>query len=122
MMNPKSTIYVIFAIAIGYFLISAVPGRISMLTEQKLITTEGADSGDGQMLGTPDNFTENNNRSGSDTSDLTIGPESIEIPPEDRDTLQNDITSTNILDLTKWWIFDLLIAITIYWVAKNRFF
>jgi hypothetical protein len=119
-MNSKSTIYVVFAIAIGYFLISAVPGRISMLAEPKFVTTEGADSGDGQMLGIPDNFTENDNRSGSDIDSPILGPESIEKPPED--TLQNDLSSPNILNLTKWWVIDLLIAISVYWVAKNRFF
>jgi hypothetical protein len=119
-MNRKSTIYVVFAIAIGYFLISAVPGRISMLAEPKLITSEGVDSGDGQMLGAPDNFTENDNRSGSDIDSQTLGPESIEKPPED--TLQNDLTNQNILNLTKWWVIDLLIAVSVYLVAKNRVF
>ncbi len=111
MMTPKSLVYVVLAVAVGYMLVSAVPQQVAMYTTPPQMLernplvlganqTEGADTG---ILGTPENS--------SEMKALGVGDDVIH---------PSFIESTRLPELMKWWTVDILVALTIYWVAKNR--
>ncbi|MBD3207688.1 hypothetical protein GF319_15270 [Candidatus Bathyarchaeota archaeon] len=125
-MTHKSTIYVVFAIAIGYLLISAVPGKISMLAEPEYLSTDGPE--DGNILGIPENETDSNitifedsNFTDRGSSEGLSSTESLERAQEAGDYSES-LNGSNLMNLAKWWTLDILIAFGIYIIAKNRFF
>jgi hypothetical protein len=94
MMNTKVVAYMFAAIAMGFVLISAVPERVSMLAAPT------------QMLRT-------------DEPTLESGEPILSAEPE-LGTLENN-GFTGLQDLYTWWAIDLVIAFSVYWVAKRRF-
>jgi hypothetical protein len=111
-MKNKSMIYVLFAIAIGYFLISSLPGKFAIIVDQKTILSESDKRSEEQMLETPPQ-----NKSTIDSGEPLNSNETL--ATEDAESIYTD--NSNISNLTFWWAIDLLIAIAVYWVAKNRF-
>ena len=111
MMTPKSLVYVVLAVAVGYMLVSAVPQQVAMYTTPPQMLergppvlganqTEGADTG---IMGAPENS--------SEMKTLGVGDDSIR---------PSFIESTRLPELMKWWTVDILVALTIYWVARRR--
>lgn len=125
MMKSKSMVYVVFAVAVGYFLISSVPGKVAILVEPKMLATVGTD-GEEQVLGAPENVTITGSEGLRDSESKT--------PPDQADSASSDppvsaeetgalrVAGSNIIDLTMWWLIDLVVAVSVYLVAKNRFF
>ena len=110
-MKNKSMIYILFAIAIGYFLISSLPGKFAMIVDQKMILSESARSKE-QMLETPPQ-----NKSTIDSVEPLSSNETFATEEAESGYIDN----SNISNLTFWWAIDLFIAVAVYWVAKNRF-
>jgi len=125
-MSHKSTIYVVFAVAIGYLLISTVPGKISMLAVPEYLGTD--DPGDSQLLGVPENGTDSN-MSVFEDSNVTDRGSSEDLPSVESFERDQEVgeysestSGSNIMNLAMWWTLDVIIAFGIYVIAKNRFF
>lgn len=108
-MTNKSLVYMMLAVAVGYVLVSAVPHQVAMYTTpQQMLTGPAPDS----------NLTEDSNVLGT--------PESTEPPLSMKGHGDDSIRSSfvepvRVLELMKWWTVDVLVAFTIYWVARRRF-
>ena len=112
-MTQKSLVYVVLAVAVGYLLVSAVPQQVSMYTNPP------------NMLSTID-----------DTLGVEIAPKLGEgdAVPESGDTGSDIMTLENqrggfeepsfwemsrLPELVKWWTLDIVVALSIYWVARR---
>lgn len=111
-MTQKSLVYVVLAVAVGYILVSAVPQQVAMYTTpQQMITRGGEDvefkTGEvpehGGTLGEPDS-----------TPDIGVlgEPEALRQP--------SFLEVSRLPELIKWWTVDVIIAVAIYWFARQR--
>ena len=111
-MTPRSLVYVVLAVAVGYILVSAVPQQVAMYTTPKrmfsgpVTSAENLSEGsDMNVLGTPE--------SSQSTESMKVpGDDSVQAPYVD---------PVRMLELMKWWTVDILVALSIYWVARRRF-
>jgi len=96
-MNAKIIAYMVAAVAVGYLLVSAVPEQVSMLAgpQEMLRAGEAPEESGGPILA-----------SGTEGGELGA--------PEDRGFM-------SLFDLYKWWAIDLVVAFSVYWVARRRF-
>jgi hypothetical protein len=100
------------AVAVGYLLVSAVPQQVSMYTNppNMLVTSEKvAGSDEVTQLGEGETIPENDG-----APDDTFAYEttrSIEEP--------SFWEMSRLPELVKWWTLDVVIAISIYWVARR---
>jgi hypothetical protein len=105
LMNGKTMAYMVMAVAVGYLLIAAVPEQMYMYAAPKELLR----TGEGPLLtqgGEPE--------SGNLTSQASpLG----ETGGENTQALGVGASS----DMYLWWAADLLVAFSIYWVAKRRF-
>ena len=107
-MTQKSLVYMVLAVAVGYLLVSAVPQQVAMYTTPPMRTQRG----DGQLL-------EIAPESGDTFSGTEELPEGMILGTEEvRDV--SFIEMSRLPELVKWWTIDILVALTIYWVAKQR--
>ena len=105
MMNGKTMAYMVMAVAVGYLLIAAVPEQMAMYAAPKELLR----TGEGPLLtqgGEPE--------SGNLTSQ---GAPEGEVGGENTQTLGVRVS----FDMYWWWAADLLVAFSVYWVAKRRF-
>lgn len=110
-MTQKSLVYMMLAIAVGYLLVSAVPQQVSMYTNppNMLVTSEKvAGSDEVTQLDEGETMPENG------VPDDTFAYEtarSIEEP--------SFWEMSRLPELVKWWTLDVVIAFSIYWVARR---
>ena len=109
-MTQKSLVYMVLAVAVGYLLVSAVPQQVAMYTTPPMRTQRG----DGELL-----------EMAPESGDTFMAPE--ESPPEsmilggaDEVREVSFIERSRLPELIKWWTIDIIVALTIYWVAKQR--
>ena len=125
MMNNRSMIYMVFAIAIGYLIVSAVPDQL-----ETLLSPPMSFRGDQEMLSpVKPEGTEppTSNRELEENGDvLSAGEDISEEIEKDSDTElggQSKTTSTrpneNLLTLYMWWTVDLSIALVIYFITRR---
>jgi hypothetical protein len=113
-MKNRIALYMICAIAVGYLLVSAVPSQVAIYTQPKLLT---AGSDGEEMLSTPPTLETDNGARGNLTSpefDIEIAEDTPLAPVKPTRTLGN-----SLIGLSKWWIVDLFIALSIYLVARK---
>ena len=109
-MTNKSLVYLMLAVAVGYILVSAVPQQVAMYTTpQQMLTgpagSDGTLTEDANVLGTPES---------------TEPPLSMK-GQGDEGIRTSFVEPVRVLELMKWWTVDVLVAVTIYWVARRRF-
>jgi hypothetical protein len=114
-MNSRSLAHVIVAVAVGYLLISAIPQQVAKYsTPQSVIL--GGEISDSRS---PDNeevlSSESSAESGIDNVEELKSFERKGEPVE-----PSLLEYTRLGELAKWWTFDILVALTIYWVARRR--
>jgi hypothetical protein len=98
-MNTKTTSYTILALVLGYTIMSIVP---SMLTSPMMLIENGATTKGDELLETPQGETLGDNYLGDSTQGRDAGSEAGD---------------TQIYYL----IFDVIIAFTVYYLARRRF-
>ena len=118
MMNPRSITYVVIAVAVGYLLVSAVPRQVEMYASPQLVLRGGekADSSspsseDSDSVLSSESVTESTSENMEELKSFDINGEPVK---------PSLIESTRLDELVKWWTLDVLIALTIYWIAKRR--
>jgi len=121
-MKNKIALYMICAVAVGYLLVSTVPGQVAIYTQPRMLAT-GSD-GEEMLSGSPRNPEALPESGDSSDGNLTKSPEfqpkiteddlSIESPMESRKTLGD-----SLIGLSKWWIIDIFIALFIYYLARR---
>ena len=118
-MNSRLMAYMVVAVALGYTLISAVPGQIAVYTEPPtLATTQRA----------PDEQEENILSGEADDNETTPlpEPEMFTYSEEDQAGARPQTTEpwspdvVNTFEMYRWWALDLGIALSVYWVARRR--
>ena len=120
-MKNKIALYMICAIAVGYLLVSAVPGQVALYTQPRMLAT-GSD-GEDMLSGSPQPSEIPESGDSSD-GNLTKSPEfNIEIE-EDSRTIESQVDSRralgdSLIGLSKWWIIDIFIALFIYYLARR---
>ncbi|MFH0849788.1 MAG: hypothetical protein V1924_02465 [Candidatus Bathyarchaeota archaeon] len=97
-MNAKIMAYMVAAVAVGYLLISAVPEQVSMF------------AGPQEML-----------RAGEIPSEESGGPMLASGTEGGELGALEDHGFKSLFDLYKWWAIDLVVAFSVYWVARRRF-
>lgn len=110
MMTQKSLVYMMLAIAVGYLLVSTVPQQVSMYTNPQRMTLTGSDS---NLESAP--------KLGVDAvpeADGSLNDSGLEIQgtPDDLSFME----LSKLPELMKWWALDIVLAITIYWIARRR--
>ena len=114
-MTQKSLVYMVLAVAVGYILVSAVPQQVAMYSAPQYMQTMSDDTfgidavpklGDGEAV-----------------------PESGDVP-NDLGTTENlrgggfeepsFLEISRLPELMKWWTVDIVVALSIYWVARRR--
>lgn len=125
MMNNRSMINMVFAIAIGYLIVSTVPSKVETLMSPQL-----SFRGEPEMLSpiAPD-ATEPPISSGEskDNSNVLSADEAssqeIETSPETMTGDQSKTTSIgsdeNLVTLYMWWTMDLIIALGVYYITRR---
>jgi hypothetical protein len=115
-MTQKSLVYVVLAVAVGYLLVSAVPQQVTMYASPQPLIREGEmtdsgspNSGDGATV------TENSAEAAAAEED-----KSFEMTEDHPTHERSFLESTRLPELAKWWTLDILIAVSIYWVARRR--
>ena len=120
-MRNKIALYMICAIAVGYLLVSAVPGQIAIYTQPRMLAT-GSD-GEDMLGGSPqpevlpesdDNMGGNLTESPKFNIEITEDSGLTESPMESRRALGD-----SLIGLSRWWIVDLFIALFIYYMARR---
>ena len=109
-MNQRSLIHVVVAVAVGYLLISAIPRQVAMYaTPQPMRGEEPKDSSSPDKGGvlSPESSPESVLEDTEEIKSFETSGESMRAP-------------TKLGDLMKWWIFDIVIALTIYLIARRR--
>ena len=120
-MKNRIALYMICAIAVGYLLVSAVPGQVALYTQPRMLAT-GSD-GEDMLSGSPQPSEIPESGDSSD-GNLTKSPEfNIEIE-EDSRTIESQVDSRralgdSLIGLSKWWIIDIFIALFIYYLARR---
>jgi hypothetical protein len=120
-MKNRIALYMICAIAVGYLLVSAVPGQVALYTQPRMLAT-GSD-GEEMLSGSPQPSEIPESGDSSD-GNLTKSPEfNIEIE-EDSRTIESQVDSRralgdSLIGLSKWWIIDIFIALFIYYLARR---
>ena len=108
MMTQKSLVYVVLAVIVGYLLVSALPQQIAMHTTPFLMTQR--EYSDIEPV--------------PETSDSLTNPEVL---PSENNVLGSsdgreisNLELSRLPDLIKWWTIDVIVALSIYWIAKQR--
>ncbi len=112
-MTQKSLVYMVLAVAVGYMLVSAVPQQLAMYTtppEMLSVSEKSFDTESAPLLDDGEDI----QKFGDTPSDLA----STEIQ---RGFDEPSFLETSRLpELMKWWIVDIMVALSIYWVARRR--
>ena len=126
MMTQKSLVYMVLAVAVGYILVSAVPQQVAMYTtpQQMLLTggTEESLSSDGSTVSVSPKD------DSGDIADAAQAAEAAEASASQAPQFEvrgsefepSFMELSQLPKLMKWWTLDILIALAIYWVAKQR--
>lgn len=113
-MTQKSLVYMVLAVAVGYILVSAVPQQVAMYTTPQYMLKTSDDTfgieavpelGEGEVV--PE--------SGDRTTDLNT----YEIQ-EGGFKEPSFLETSRLPELMKWWTLDIVVALSIYWVARRR--
>ena len=125
MMTQKSLVYMVLAVAVGYILVSAVPQQVAMYTNPQHMQLTGSQefsTGDGTTVTvSPKNDSET-------IADAAQVAEAAEAAASQAESLEvrgsgfelSFLETSQLPKLILWWTLDILIAVTIYWVAKQR--
>jgi hypothetical protein len=105
LMNGKTMAYMVMAVAVGYLLIAAVPEQMAMYAAPKdLLRT-----GEGPLL-TQGGEPELGNLTSQESPEGEVGGENTQV-----------LGVVVSFDMYRWWAADLVVALSVYWVAKRRF-
>lgn len=118
-MNSRVTVYTVLAVMVGYLLISAVPGQVEryvappplMFAGSKETVNERNVSDAGESLNATD-----------EAPMFGLGEEATEelTGEPDGPIILGDRGVVSFLDLYKWWVLDLGVAFSVYWLARRR--
>lgn len=117
-MNNRVTVYTVLAVMVGYLLISAVPGQVERYVAPRPVMLAGSEETLNERTfdaGESLNATE-------DAQAFTLGEQEIEVLSGEIDgpIIGEDRGITSYLDLYKWWVLDLGVAFSVYWLARRR--
>lgn len=123
MMNNKAPIYVVLAVAVGYFLISALPQQVSLYTDQRQMLSSQPPGRliepepEGGILGTSNSSSNDyiTTEPGNFTTSKLQGQESDLVDINERSLI-------DFMSVYKWWVIDLAVALAVYFVAKRQIF
>ena len=125
MMTQKSLVYMVLAVAVGYILVSAVPQQVAMYTNPQQIQLTGSQefsTGDG---GTVTVSPKNDSETIADAAQAAEAAESAATQAPSFEVRGSGfessfIETSQLPKLIMWWTLDILIAVAIYWVARQR--
>jgi hypothetical protein len=118
-MNNRVTIYTLLAVMVGYLLISAVPGKVERyVAPPPLRLTGSEDTVNERSLGEAGgslNATE-------DAQAFGLGEQGVEELSGEPGApiIVEDRGIASYLDLYSWWVLDLGVAFSVYWLARRR--
>jgi len=115
MMESKAVIYTVLAIALGYFLISAVPERLEALQGMNL--RGGAEEMEGIVVEAPKS-TDSESLAAPDEAVSSLGDDVIAESAEPEEVALGGVRE-GALALGVWMI-NLMIALGVYFIVKRR--
>jgi hypothetical protein len=119
-MTQKSLVYVVLAVAVGYILVSAIPQQVAMYATPQSpmlgrggveVSSSGITVGKDNVTITPDTGSADAAQAASEAKSLTVQG----MPSE-----SSFVELSQLPELIKWWTLDILVALVIYWVARQR--
>ncbi len=106
------------AVMVGYLLISAVPGQVERYVAPRPVMLTGSE--ETYKEDTPGEAGESLNAT-EDAQAFTTGEQGVErLSGETDGPVVEDLGLSSHLDLYKWWVLDLGLAFSIYWLARRR--
>lgn len=122
MMSNRTIMYMVAAITVGYLLIAQAPQQISMYTTPQLqigdsILERLEAPADPSESFTPEPESDTTGEANPETEDIESGARLPFIIEDPELEIQR---GENFLDLYKWWVVDLIIALTVYLFARQR--
>jgi len=118
-MNNRVTVYTVLAVMVGYLLISAVPGQVERyVAPPPLMLTGSEETAIERSLGDA----EGSLNATDDAPAFGLGAEAAEelTGEPDGPIILGDRGVASYLDLYKWWVLDLGLAFSVYWLARRR--
>jgi hypothetical protein len=120
-MKNRPMIYMVFAIAIGYLLIGAVPGQVESLVSPKIGSQSNEEmfSDVAPETSEPPNMMEGAGERAEGEQIKSVEEEPSPNISHDSSELIVSGESESLLGLYKWWAVDFLIAFVIYYSARQ---
>ena len=120
-MTQKSLVYMVLAIVVGFTLVSAVPQQIAVYTTPKqMLSTGGVEESLSSEGGTITVTPEDDSEDITNSTQTTEADEAITSQAQPLEFRGSELEQSHLPELLMWWIIDVLIALSIYWVAKQR--
>ena len=118
-MDNRVTVYTVFAVMVGYLLISAVPGQVERYVAPRPVLLTGSE--ETFIERTPDR-PEGSLNATEDAQAFGPGEQEVEELSGEKDSLvMEDRGVSGYVDLYMWWALDLGVAFSVYWLARRRF-
>jgi hypothetical protein len=132
-MNTRVTLYVMVAVVLGYSLISVLPSQVSIYVDKgKMLSSQSGENppvpGENNKLSSSDNASV---LGSGDTSNNTILNSSRTQVAENASTTSSTTPSSptnfqerelpNYMSIGRWWVLDLVLALSVYLIAKRLF-
>jgi len=115
-MNNRVTVYTVLAVTVGYLLISAVPGQVERYVAPPPLMLAGSE--EAGIERSPEVVVESLNAT-DDAPVVEKAAEGLTGEP-DGPIIRGDRGVASFLDLYKWWVLDLGVAFSVYWLARRR--
>lgn len=118
-MNNRVTVYTVLAVTVGYLLISAVPGQVERYVAPPPLMLAGSE--EAGIERSQGDVVESLNAT-DDAPVFGLGEEATEelTGEPDGPIMLGDRGVVSFLDLYKWWVLDLGVAFSVYWLARRR--
>jgi len=107
-MNTRIMAYMVVAVAVGYLLVASLPEQVAMYAAP--VSIKNMEDGPLLSEGAPE--------SGNITASATSESEMDQVPKDEVRGAYNELTGYNLYG---WWALDLVVALSVYWVARRRF-
>ena len=142
MMTPKSLVYMVVAVFVGYMLVSAVPGQVAMYAtptragegaEMVTVTGRGFSPENETLLSEIDDLSESTGdsvesdelhdlaESASEAVAATAGSASEADAAETAKAARDARSGLEFMGTMAWLIVNMFVALVVYWFARRRF-
>jgi len=119
-MESRALVYAVLAIAMGYFLVSAVPQRLASPMYAERVEFQPARPGGEEMLGSPEAPAVEGAEPDERGDSAKTASDAASAAAEEASAASSGLTSFPFVNVFGTWILNLFIALGVYFVARRR--